>query len=91
MPDHLTLSELGIDNDDPDLDDDPGCAWHPRSDKSEARDEHGNLADLDDDQVAEHVEKLEADEQYDGARRRRREARALGAAEDSDHSPDGAV
>lgn len=72
-------------------DGDPGCDWHPRPDKAEARGDSGHLADLDDAQVLDHMQKPEADEQYDGWRRRTREDRKLGAAEDSAHSPDGQV
>lgn len=70
---------------------DPGTEWHPRRDKTEAYAADGNLRDLDDDEIAEHFEKPEADEQYDGVRRRQREARELGAAEDSDYSEPGRV
>lgn len=82
----VPLTDLGIDPAD-----DAGTAWHPRRDKAGAWDADGRLVDLDDDQVAEHAEKPEADEQYDGVRRRRREQRELGAAEDSDHSEPGEV
>ena len=82
----VPLADLGIDPAD-----DAGTRWHPRPDKTEARDADGHMLDLDDTEVAEHTEKPEADEQYDGVRRRRREARELGAAEDSDHSAPGAV
>lgn len=83
----VSLAELGVD---PGTGD-PGTSWHPRPDKTEARDAQGRLRDLDDDEVAEHLEKPEADEQYDGVRRRRRQGRAPGAAEDSGHSEPGAV
>lgn len=82
----MKLTDLGITPDQ-----DPGTAWHPRADKPGVRDDDGLLVDLDDDQVAEHAEKPESDEQYDGARRRAREDRELGAAEDSDHSEPGQV
>ncbi len=83
----LHLSDLGIDPTD-----DAGSTWHPRPDKQgDAWDDSGRLVDLDDDQVKEHVVKPESDEQYDGVRRRMREDRELGAAEDSDHSEPGEV
>lgn len=82
----IALADLGIDPAD-----DPGTNWHPRHDHPTARDTDGNLCDLDEDQVAEHAAKPEADEQYDGVRRRDRDSRELGAAEDSDHSPEGVV
>lgn len=83
----MSLADLGI----ADPSEDPGTHWHPRADKTEVRDADGNLRDLDDDQVTEHAEKPEADEQYDGVRRRRRENRLPGAAEDSDHTGPGEV
>lgn len=82
----ISLAELGIDPAD-----DAGCTWHPRADKTEVRDASGNLRDLADTEADEHQRKPEADEQYDGALRRAREARAPGAAEDSDHTPGGTV
>lgn len=85
----VPLADLGLDPADPSHD--PGTSWHPRPDKTEARDADGHLRDLDDDEVAEHGEKPEADEQHDGVRRRRRENRLPGAAEDSDHSKAGEV
>lgn len=83
-PDVVLLADLGITED-------PGTNWHPRADKAEVRNADGDLVDLDDAQVSEHFSKPEADEQYDGVRRRLREARELGAAEDSDHSEPGEV
>lgn len=77
----LQLHELGID---PATD--VGTSWHPRADHPTARDAEGRLIDLDDEQVDEHATKPEANEQYDGRRRREREAREPGAAEDSAHS-----
>lgn len=74
----LTLREIGVDP----LDD-PGTNWHPRPDKTDARDADGHLLDLDDDQVAEHAAKPEAAEQLDAGR-------VLGA-EDSAHTADGEV
>lgn len=74
-----------------DIEDDPGTNWHPRSDKDGAWGADGHLADLTEGQAAEHAEKPEADEQYDGVRRRAREEREPGAAEDSDHSEPGKV
>lgn len=76
MPHLVTLADLAVDED-------PGTAWHPRPDKSEARDDDGNLRDLDDDTVAEHAAKPEATEQPD--------AGTPLAAEDSTESPDGEV
>jgi hypothetical protein len=73
--DQLTLAELGIDHD-------PGTAWHPR--KPEAYDADGNLRDLNDDEVHEHLHKPESQDQPD--------ARRLPlAAEDSTESPEGEV
>lgn len=89
MSDTISLDDLPIGPDD--HEGDPGCDWHPRPDKGEVRDADGNLCDLDDDQVTEHTEKPESDEQYDGVRRRARQDRELGAAEDSDHSEPGEV
>lgn len=85
----VPLADLGLDAAEPSQD--PGTHWHPRRDKTDAWDDQGHLRDLDDGQVAEHVEKPEADDQYDGVRRRRRENRLPGAAEDSDHSAPGEV
>ena len=84
MADPVPLAELGIDED-------PGTSWHPHPRKAGARDDAGDLVDLDDDQVVEHTRKPEADEHYDGVLRRIREGRELGAAEDSDHSEPGEV
>lgn len=47
MADTITLADLGVD-------DDPGTDWHPRQDKTEARDSDGNLCDLTDAADAEH-------------------------------------
>lgn len=58
MPDIISLADLGVDED-------PGTAWHPRPDKTAARDASGDLLDLDDDQVAEHAAKPEAVDQLD--------------------------
>lgn len=77
MPDIISLADLGIDED-------PGTAWHPRPDKTEARDADGLLLDLDDDAVTEHAAKPEAAEQIDAG------ADPL-SAEDSIFSPDGEV
>ena len=82
----ISLDELGIDPAD-----DAGTCWHPRADKGSCRDGDGNLLDLTTDQVAEHMSLPEGDEQYDGLRRRMRENREPGAAEDSDHSEPGVV
>lgn len=76
MPDTISLAALGVDED-------PGTAWHPRADKTEARDPDGNLVDLDDDQVAEHAAKPESADQLD--------AGLVLSAEDSAFSPDGEV
>lgn len=71
---------------------DPGTEWHPRADKTELRDADGNLRDLDDDEVADHFTKPEADEQPDGRQRRLRTARGrVLAAEDSRHTREGQV
>lgn len=72
-----SLSDLGVV-------DDPGTDWHPRPDKAEAWGEHGELFDLDDDQVAEHQMKPEAVDQVDAG------VEPL-AAEDSALSPEGQV
>lgn len=77
MPDIITLADL-------DVADDPGTAWHPRADKTEARDADGNLTDLDDDQVAEHAAKPEAVDQLDAG------VDPM-SAEDSTYSADGEV
>ena len=82
----LSLAELGIDPAD-----DSGCTWHPRADKGSCRDGDGNLLDLSEDEVVEHMGLPEGDEQYDGMRRRMRENRDPGAAEDSDYSEPGVV
>lgn len=42
-----------------DVDDDPGCAWHPREDKPNARMENGDLPDLNAQELAEHMMKPE--------------------------------
>ncbi|HEY9351997.1 MAG TPA: hypothetical protein VIP28_02045 [Nocardioides sp.] len=76
MTDTISLADLGIDED-------PGTAWHPRPDKTEARDADGLLVDLDDDAVAEHMAKPEAAEQLD--------AGLSLSAEDSALTPDGEV
>lgn len=76
MSEHVSLEELGVT-------DDPGCDWHPREDKAEARDADGNLHDLSDDEVAEHADKPEVNDQPDAGR-------SL-AAEDSAQSPEGEV
>lgn len=76
MPEKISLSELGVEED-------PGTAWHPRVDKEGARNDAGHLVDLDDDAVMEHAAKPEAAEQID--------ASGPLAAEDSAHSPDGEV
>lgn len=76
MSDTITLADLGIDED-------PGTAWHPRPDKTEARDADGLLLDLDDDQVAEHAAKPETVDQLDAGQ--------ILSAEDSALSPDGEV
>ncbi|HEY9264390.1 MAG TPA: hypothetical protein VIQ11_07295 [Mycobacterium sp.] len=76
MSDTISLADLGIDED-------PGTAWHPRPDKTEARDADGLLLDLDDDAVAEHMAKPEAAEQPD--------AGLSLSAEDSALTPDGEV
>lgn len=75
-PTTIRLDELGIDED-------PGTSWHPRPDKVEARDELGDLRDLDDDEAIEHQAKPEAAEQLD--------AGVVLAAEDSEHTPPGEV
>lgn len=72
----VSLDELGIDED-------PGTAWHPRPDKVEARDDAGDLLDLDDDEVVEHQTKPEAADQLDAGR--------CLSAEDSEHTPPGEV
>lgn len=64
---------------------DPGTDWHPRADKPGVRDDAGNLVDLDDDQVEEHLVKPEAIAQLDGGRT------PAPAAEDSAHSEPGTV
>ena len=76
MSDTISLADLGIDED-------PGTAWHPRPDKTEARDADGLLLDLDDDGVVEHMAKPEAAEQLD--------AGLSLSAEDSALTPDGEV
>ena len=76
MTDTISLADLGIDED-------PGTAWPPRPDKTEARDADGLLVDLDDDAVAEHMAKPEAAEQLD--------AGLSLSAEDSALTPDGEV
>lgn len=83
---HLSLAELAITPDD-----DAGTTWHPHPDKTAARSPDGNLADLDDPAVHEHIMKPESDEQVDGLRRRQRERRAELAAEDSLETSDGEV
>lgn len=77
MTDTISLADIGIDED-------PGTAWHPRADKTEARDADGLLLDLDDDQVAEHAAKPEAADQLDAG------VEPM-SAEDSAESPDGEV
>lgn len=77
MPDIISPADLGIDED-------PGTAWHPRPDKTEARDADGLLLDLDDDAVAEHAAKPEAADQLDAG------VEPM-SAEDSALSPDGEV
>lgn len=59
MTNPITLEELGITED-------PGTMWHPR-DKGGIRNPEGELVDLSDDQVSEHLEKPERDDQVDGA------------------------
>jgi hypothetical protein len=59
---HIALNELDLD---PALDPDPGSSWHPRPDKTAARDADGDLVDLDDTAVAEHRAKPEAADQPD--------------------------
>lgn len=68
MTDRLTLDDLPPDPDA--ADGDPGVDWHPRADKTDARDADGNLRDLDDDEVEAHLDKPEAVEQPDGGRDR---------------------
>jgi hypothetical protein len=70
---------------------DPGVEWHPRPDKTEARDAEGNLRDLSDAEVSDHIVKPEAEEQVDSVLHRRMLGHAPLAAEDSDQSPDGEV
>jgi hypothetical protein len=82
--DNISLEDLAIDPAE-----DPGTNWHPT--KAEALNGDGNLRDLSDDEVHEHIEKPESDEQIDGVRRRRRERRAELAAEDSLETPDGEI
>ena len=65
----VTLAELGIDED-------PGTTWHPAA-------KSGDLPDLTEAEVAEHLAKPEAAEQVDAGR-------SL-AAEDSAQSPEGEV
>lgn len=77
MPDTITLADLGVDED-------PGTAWHPRPDKTEARDDAGLLHDLDDDAVAEHLAKPETADQLDAG------VEPM-SAEDSAETPDGEV
>lgn len=84
MTRHLSLAELGVH-------DDPGTSWHPRRSKTVTRDTAGNLRDLDDPAVHEHLVKPEADEQVDGVRRRQRENRPELAAEDSIETADGEI
>lgn len=76
MSDTISLAELGVD-------DDPGTAWHPRPDKTDARDADGHLLDLGDAQVAEHATKPEAADQVDAGQ--------MLSAEDSAETPDGEV
>jgi hypothetical protein len=54
----MSLEEIGVTKD-------PGTEWHPRSDKTEARDEDGLLLDLSDEEVDEHRAKPEAADQED--------------------------
>lgn len=77
MTEHTSLEELGVESD-------PGCAWHPREDKREARDADGNLRDLSDDEVVGHARKPEAAEQVDAG------VEPL-SAEDSAETPEGVV
>lgn len=74
----ISLADVGVDPAD-----DAGRTWHPRPDKTDARDANGNLRDLTDREVEDHCAKPEADEQPDGRRRRARERRPALAAEDS--------
>lgn len=63
------------------VDEDPGTAWHPRPDKANAFLDSGDLPDLNDREVAEHGTKPE---QY-------LDSGEAMSAEDSQHSPEGAV
>ena len=74
----ISLSELGVEPAK-----DQGTTWHP--------DRDGDLPDLDQGELALHCEKRESHDLYDGFRRRAREGRDPGAAEDSEESPEGEV
>lgn len=77
MPDIITVAELGITED-------PGTDWHPRPGHEEAWDEDGNLANLSEAQVAQHLDKPEAATQVDAGV-------PPMAAEDSAESPEDQV
>lgn len=70
----VSLADLGVDED-------PGTAWHPRPDKTEARDAGGNLTDLSPEEQAMHLTKPE---EYP-------DSGSPLSAEDSTHSPEGEV
>lgn len=70
----LSLADLGVDED-------PGCAWHPRPDKTEVWDSDGNLRDLNEAVQRMHLAKPE---QYPDS------GEPL-SAEDSVHSGEGEV
>ena len=63
------------------IDDDPGTTWHPRPDKPNARLENGDLPDLNDRELAEHMMKPEEFP----------DTGEPAAAEDSAESPEGEV